>query len=370
MWPAGIDDFITLMLLLSQPQKVQVLAIIILDADTVADVAGARDADSPGVNTTIKLLHLLGHRDIPVAVSTLAGVNPFPDRYRAHVFAIDVLPVLNHHNPADIAALKDRLLVRQPGQDFLAELLLQQQEPVTAVMTGPLSNLAYALDRFPAVSGKISRVWWMGGALRVPGNVYGEPSSDGSAEWNAFWDPPAVGVVFNSSVPLTLVPLDGTNKVPITLDLIYSFGPQAGHLYSALAGTLWAPAVIWESLASPTDPYCAWDTLTAACMLDGPELCAIEHGLEVAAVMSGPGQGATVLLHDSGHLASHAEGTLGQQNKQEQDAAEQQQSADGLLPSKAVAPGTAHMSVPKMVSAVVDVDPAEFKRYLLQSFQQ
>jgi inosine-uridine nucleoside N-ribohydrolase len=53
----------------------------------------------------------------------------------------------------------------------------------------------------------------MGGALRVAGNVYGQPSSDGSAEWNAFWDPPAVGVVFNSSVPLTLVPLDGTNKV-------------------------------------------------------------------------------------------------------------------------------------------------------------
>jgi inosine-uridine nucleoside N-ribohydrolase len=46
----------------------------------------------------------------------------------------------------------------------------------------------------------------------VHGNVY-EPHTDGSAEWNAYWDPAAMGVVWGSSVPLTLVPLDGTNKV-------------------------------------------------------------------------------------------------------------------------------------------------------------
>jgi purine nucleosidase len=51
---------------------------------------------------------------------------------------------------------------------------------------GPLSNLAYALDKQPQAAAKVARVWWMGGALRVRGNVY-EPQSDGSAEWNAFW---------------------------------------------------------------------------------------------------------------------------------------------------------------------------------------
>jgi len=56
-------------------------------------------AAATAVNTTIKLLHLLGRHDIPVALSTLTAVHPFPDRYRAQVFAIDVLPVLNH-NPA------------------------------------------------------------------------------------------------------------------------------------------------------------------------------------------------------------------------------------------------------------------------------
>lgn len=52
----------------------------------------------------------------------------------------------------------------------------------------------------------------MGGALRVRGNVY-DKDTDGSAEWNSYWDPHAVGVVWSSNVPVTLVPLDGTNKV-------------------------------------------------------------------------------------------------------------------------------------------------------------
>jgi purine nucleosidase len=89
------------------------------------------------------------------------------------------------------------------------ELQLPTRLPLLA---GPLSNLAYAIQHYPAVVDKIQHVWWMGGALKVHGNVY-EPHTDGSAEWNAYWDPAAMGVVWGSSVPLTLVPLDGTNKV-------------------------------------------------------------------------------------------------------------------------------------------------------------
>lgn len=53
----------------------------------------------------------------------------------------------------------------------------------------------------------------MGGTLRHPGNVFNESNSDGSAEWNVFADPQAAGVVWASKVPVTLIPLDATNKV-------------------------------------------------------------------------------------------------------------------------------------------------------------
>lgn len=335
--------------------------ITILDGDCYADVAA---------NTTLKLLHLLQQPDIPVAVSTLPAVSPFPAAYRSQGLILDVLPILNRHSPADLAALHNRHLQQVPGQEVFAQLLLQQTDKVTIVATGefttrpgaaikpctagrlqacftfdcqnntrrvsthpaghahagPLSNLAYALDTYPQLAGRIQQVWWMGGALRVRGNVY-EPGSDGSAEWNAYWDPAALASVWRSSVPLTLVPLDGTNKVrrcsraarhvelhhsmcrhrpcdcaiavdsgcpcnpfsrligchayacthlqvPITPDLVYSFGPQADYLFSALAGTFYAPVVNWV-YSTPGDPYyaCEFRTVLAGCTQEGRPCC-------------------------------------------------------------------------------------------------
>lgn len=78
---------------------------------------------------------------------------------------------------------------------------------------GPLTNIAYALKKNPAVADKISSTWWMGGTLRHPGNIFNNSNSDGTAEWNVFADPQAAAVVWDSKVPVTLVPLDATNKV-------------------------------------------------------------------------------------------------------------------------------------------------------------
>ncbi|GAG95955.1 unnamed protein product, partial [marine sediment metagenome] len=50
----------------------------------------------------------------------------------------------------------------------------------------------------------------MGGAVNVPGNVDGA-----NAEWNVWVDVPAAAAVISLGVPVTLVPLDATNFVPI-----------------------------------------------------------------------------------------------------------------------------------------------------------
>jgi hypothetical protein len=65
---------------------------------------------------------------------------------RAQGLSIDVLPMLNHHAQGDVAALKERLLVRQPGQEYLLQLLLQQEEPVTLVMTGDPNTVLWHLS--------------------------------------------------------------------------------------------------------------------------------------------------------------------------------------------------------------------------------
>ncbi|GLI62085.1 hypothetical protein VaNZ11_004500 [Volvox africanus] len=275
----GIDDFVTLLLLLSKPELVSVVGITILDADCRAEVAA---------NTTLKLLHTLGFNDIPVAISTLPAVNPFPDIWRWSGLTVDVQPLINQ---VDSISVKQNL-VQQPGQDFLWELLRTQLERITIVATGPLSNVAYIIKHYgDEAAARIKEVWWMGGAVYVQGNV-DYPGHDGSAEWNAFWDPPAVGVVWNSSVPIVMVPLDVTNHVPVTPDLIYRFGRQAEYLYSVLAGTIWSKVISWV-YERPLEPYFAWDTLTAACLLSR-ELCARVDDLVSYAVVSGPSQGRVV----------------------------------------------------------------------------
>lgn len=138
-------------------------------------------------------------------------------------------------DPAAVQATYSGLKYR-PGS-----LLMASSPSCCFVLTfqlaaGPLSNLAYALETYPTqIADKIERVWWMGGALRVKGNVY-EPRTDGSAEWNSYWDPAAAGVVWRSNVPLTLVPLDGTNKVHTQL---FSFLAVCTVLCKAQLCTTW-----------------------------------------------------------------------------------------------------------------------------------
>ena len=84
--------------------------------------------------------------------------------------------------------------------------------------TGPLTNLADALRRDPALAERLGPVFIMGGALHVPGNLVccGAPEGNAVAEWNVYVDPHALNVVVESGINPSLVSLDGTNQVPLT----------------------------------------------------------------------------------------------------------------------------------------------------------
>ena len=60
----------------------------------------------------------------------------------------------------------------------------------------------------------------MGGAVDVPGNVIvGDITADDGLEWNLAADPSAVSAVFGTATPISLVPLDATDGVPVPSDL-------------------------------------------------------------------------------------------------------------------------------------------------------
>jgi purine nucleosidase len=169
----------------------------------------------------------------------------------------------------------------------MARVLREAPEPVTLLVTGPLTTLAAALDLDPSIESKIKEVVWMGGALRVSGNVEKilEGGQDGTAEWNAYWDPPGAHRVWQTRIPIVMCPLDITNTVPVTPDFVRTLARNRRFPLSDFAGQCYALVMHQD--------YYFWDVLTAA-YLGRPDLFTLrEH--ETAMIPAGPSQGRTLI---------------------------------------------------------------------------
>ncbi|GCE12190.1 nucleoside hydrolase [Tengunoibacter tsumagoiensis] len=100
-------------------------------------------------------------------------------------------------------------LASQHAVDLMIELLLQSDGDIILVATAPLTNIAYAMRREPAILPKIRGVSLMGGAIGL-GNV------TPSAEFNIWADPEAAAIVFGCGRPITMVPLEVTHQALAT----------------------------------------------------------------------------------------------------------------------------------------------------------
>jgi purine nucleosidase len=116
--------------------------------------------------------------------------------------------------------------------EFLIETLRAAPEPgVTLCALGPLTNLAAALVQAPNIKHGINEIVMMGGAYFQRGNT------TPTAEFNVYVDPHAASVVFESQLPITVLPLDVTHKVLTTtprIERLKSLGNQAGKLIAQI----------------------------------------------------------------------------------------------------------------------------------------
>ncbi|MBD2451797.1 nucleoside hydrolase [Nostoc sp. FACHB-152] len=268
----GVDDYLATMLLLTM-EHIELLGVIVTPADCYIE---------PAVSATRKIIDLMGFSHIPVAESTVRGINPFPQMYRRDSFIVDHLPILNQQDTINTP------LVAEPGQDFMVRVLRDAPQPVTLMVTGPLTTVAVALDKAPDIEAKIGRIVWMGGALNVGGNVEKslEPGQDGSAEWNAYWDAVSVARVWQTQIEIIMCPLDLTNNVPVTSDIVYKMGKQRHYPISDLAGQCYA-------LVIPQDFY-FWDVLATA-YLGHPEFYQLREW-ETEIITTGLSQGRTKVM--------------------------------------------------------------------------
>lgn len=211
----GQDDAIALFLCLASPE-------LLLEA--VTTVAG--NVPQPLVtNNARALLALAGRQDIPV--------------YRGceRPMVRDLYTAEYVHGPTGVdgADLPEPSVAAQPRHavdELIARAMESPDGSVTLCPVGPLTNIAMAMIKEPAIVPKIREIVWMGGAFAEPGNTTTH------AEFNAYIDPHAAHVVLTSGAPITIFPLDVTHKaltLPKHVNALAAFGTPVA---TAAAGML------------------------------------------------------------------------------------------------------------------------------------
>jgi inosine-uridine nucleoside N-ribohydrolase len=159
------------------------------------------------------LLDQLGSPDIPFGCGRAdAGpdAHPFPDEWRATAdaaFGLDIVPTAEPATPRNAVTVIKDAVAHSPSAP-------------TIVALGPLTNLEDAFAADPTLADRVAGIHAMLGTIRAPGNVLvDDHTAADQLEWNAFADPSAVAAVFDTDVPIALVPLDATDDVPVPADL-------------------------------------------------------------------------------------------------------------------------------------------------------
>ncbi|WP_423826093.1 nucleoside hydrolase, partial [Serratia marcescens] len=89
--------------------------------------------------------------------------------------------------------------------ELIADLLRASAQPITLVVTGPMTNIALLLAQHAELKSRIERIVFMGGGMNA-GNT------TPVAEFNIFVDPEAAEMVLKSGVPLTMAGLNVTHQ--------------------------------------------------------------------------------------------------------------------------------------------------------------
>ena len=212
----GQDDAVALLLALASPEELDVLGIVAV-AGNVRVAQNAKNA--------LKILELADRTDVPVYAGCERPIR------RTLVTAEHVHGESGLDGP-DLPEPQIKLQ-SQHGVDFLIETLLSHEpNTVTLCTLGPLTNIAVALIKAPAIAARIKEIVMMGGAYFEVGNI------TPTAEFNIYVDPEAAAIVLQSGVPIVMVPLDVTHQILTTQERLARIDAIGNKTGSAVAKML------------------------------------------------------------------------------------------------------------------------------------
>jgi purine nucleosidase len=212
----GQDDAVALFLAIASPDELDILGI--------TAVAGNVPLNLTQRNARI-VCDIAGRMDLDV----FAGCTRPMQR---ELITAEYVHGETGINGIDVFEPKTPLQERH-AVDFISETLNAADEhSVTLVPTGPLTNIATAIQRDTSILRGVREIVLMGGAMREGGNC------SPSAEFNIIVDPQAADIVFNCGRPVTVMGLDVTHQVLSTRERVARIKALANPVADATAGML------------------------------------------------------------------------------------------------------------------------------------
>lgn len=286
---AGPDDLLALGYLLVNPD---------ITVEAITLTYGLAHAERAAVNIS-RMVAAFSTGHIPVYIGhaePLSGNAAFPERWRRLSDNLPGVSLPKAYVPPQ----------EEHAVSFLERRLSRASRPVRVLALGALTNLT-TLTRASAPA--LEELVIMGGAVDVPGNVNDSDefvSPNGKAEWNFFVDPLAASKVFASDLPITLIPLDATNQVPVKIPFIDEFTRMARCPIGRMTSQ------VLESIRPFAEQgvFYAWDPLAAVYLVNPDIVTLTRFPVEVTA--SGPDAGNSC-RSDAGctcFVATSAQGKL------------------------------------------------------------
>jgi purine nucleosidase len=210
----GIDDALAIFLALASPE-IQFEAITTVNGNVPVEFT---------TRNALALLELTDRADIPVArgcARPLLNTPVLADEVHGTNGLGGVILPEPHLQPLE-----------KHATDVIIETVMAAPGEITLVATGPLTNLAVALQREPRLAQAVREVVIMGGAVRVPGNI------TPCAEFNIFVDPHAAHVVLHAGWPLRIVSLDTTEQTLLKREPIVQLAASGKPILELMRGMI------------------------------------------------------------------------------------------------------------------------------------
>jgi len=202
----GVDDAMALYFALAHPA---------IDLVGITTTFGNVSVDQAATNA-LYLTEIAGDRT-PVTKGVSVPWGKTAEAPPAHIHGADGLGNLGARKPVQ------RQIDPRASAQFIVDMARAHPGEITLVAVGPLGNLSLALLLEPELPRLLREVIVMGGTVHEPGNV------SPVAEANIWNDPHAADRVFTAGWKLTMVGLDVTHRVVVTVEQFQRFADHHKH---------------------------------------------------------------------------------------------------------------------------------------------